>query len=325
MGFQTYTCCICGKTGLTKRTSYSYKNGRACREHELAKAAANQRQIEADQNNRKVTPPFLRAFGSNITQPPTGKDNYDVKAIKHLLRVLDDLNGMTSDELTLGVCKAIEYMMNSEEYLYIPHYYLDSLIKEMIYWNEYYKRTGFEQLHKTYTLGDFKAGAQRRLSEIASATNPFDVDFAYIQLAIAIKDYLSKHREVTEFIGNYRTQYKLRDDQSIKDIPDTKVQEEIHSKALEEYEAYKKTIDTVNQYASLLNCAKEQIGESETAVAAINTLYTFFSQHRKDVADNKIMLIEIIEYLVGFMEKHCDEIKRAKEAWCARQEPKTTA
>lgn len=45
MGFQTYTCCICGKTGLTKRNTYFIEGkGRACREHEQAKQANDVRE-----------------------------------------------------------------------------------------------------------------------------------------------------------------------------------------------------------------------------------------------------------------------------------------
>lgn len=47
MGFQTFTCCICGKEGLTKRTSYMIEGkGRACREHQEALDANNDREAK---------------------------------------------------------------------------------------------------------------------------------------------------------------------------------------------------------------------------------------------------------------------------------------
>lgn len=47
MGFQTFTCCICGKEGLTKRTSYMIEGkGRACREHHEALDANNDREVK---------------------------------------------------------------------------------------------------------------------------------------------------------------------------------------------------------------------------------------------------------------------------------------
>lgn len=50
MGFQTFTCCICGKEGLTKRTSYMIEGkGRACREHQEALDANNDREVKRDE------------------------------------------------------------------------------------------------------------------------------------------------------------------------------------------------------------------------------------------------------------------------------------
>ena len=47
MGFQTFTCCICGKEGLTKRSSYMIEvKGRACREHQEALDANNSREAK---------------------------------------------------------------------------------------------------------------------------------------------------------------------------------------------------------------------------------------------------------------------------------------
>lgn len=47
MGFQTFTCCICGKEGLTKRTSYMVEGkGRACREHQEALDANSAREAK---------------------------------------------------------------------------------------------------------------------------------------------------------------------------------------------------------------------------------------------------------------------------------------
>lgn len=42
-GFKTFTCNVCGKTGLTKRQTYAFKGGRACREHEDVKASAEEK------------------------------------------------------------------------------------------------------------------------------------------------------------------------------------------------------------------------------------------------------------------------------------------
>ena len=54
MGFQTYTCCICGKTGLTKRNTYFIEGkGRACREHEQAKQANDVREEKRNTTQRK--------------------------------------------------------------------------------------------------------------------------------------------------------------------------------------------------------------------------------------------------------------------------------
>ena len=54
MGFQTFTCCICGKEGLTKRTSYMIEGkGRACREHQEALDANNDREIKREEVAQK--------------------------------------------------------------------------------------------------------------------------------------------------------------------------------------------------------------------------------------------------------------------------------
>ena len=56
MGFQTFTCCICGKEGLTKRTSYMIEGkGRACREHQEALDANSAREVKrAEVTNEKL-------------------------------------------------------------------------------------------------------------------------------------------------------------------------------------------------------------------------------------------------------------------------------
>lgn len=45
-GFKTFTCNICGKAGLTKRQTYAFNGGRACREHEDVKTDAAEKKQE---------------------------------------------------------------------------------------------------------------------------------------------------------------------------------------------------------------------------------------------------------------------------------------
>jgi len=51
MGFETFTCPLCGKTGLTRRQTYALPNKtRACREHEEAQKAAADNKAALDAN-----------------------------------------------------------------------------------------------------------------------------------------------------------------------------------------------------------------------------------------------------------------------------------
>jgi len=76
MGFKTFTCVICGKEGLTKRNSYAYGDGRACREHQ---EACNEAELRKNAQEAEATAKWM---STRIHRNHTGKPvsaNYVMK------------------------------------------------------------------------------------------------------------------------------------------------------------------------------------------------------------------------------------------------------
>ena len=134
MGFQTYTCCICGKNGLTKRNTYFIEGkGRACREHQEAQEANNDRESKRGTTERKDLPRFFK-LAALINQMKNSKlDVYQMKKfdLRPDINLLLNLFELTCSHEQYDVEKSLDVIFESNEYINEFHHNFDIVISSI--------------------------------------------------------------------------------------------------------------------------------------------------------------------------------------------------
>lgn len=129
MGFQTFTCCICGKTGLTKRNTYFIEGkGRACREHEQSKTANSLRETKRQEIQKKNSIRFKHHFQSDAVLPI-----YIVKDLNPHpeINLLMNFRELLTQSKLYDMVKSIDSVFKSDEYINHFHTNFEQVIDKL--------------------------------------------------------------------------------------------------------------------------------------------------------------------------------------------------
>lgn len=229
MGFQTFTCVICGKEGLTKRNSYAYGDGRACREHQEAcneaelRKNAQEAKATAKRMDARIHPNFIRKpISANYVM-----ENLDPRPEANLLL---NLQKFTHLECIGDVSiKSISVIFDSEQAKNNFHPCTDQLLEKLTDGCE--EKTYVDVLNvicdSLATIEQFRYFDSNMLHELKIKVLTELVEIFKVQMNAKIEDDLEKEIEAVEkhcrtlqtLLGEYdNSQNKIRSASMIPDI-----------------------------------------------------------------------------------------------------------
>ena len=136
MSYQTYTCVVCGKTGLTKRNSYQYASGRACRDHkEVAMVAEHRLHPEKFDKRLKAVWYVERFINTMHFNLPISCRHFDITAIEWIVKMMEkalELQDICTPEF---IREMIRVLKDTVPYKETTHWYLDLYIENLEAWD----------------------------------------------------------------------------------------------------------------------------------------------------------------------------------------------
>lgn len=216
MDFQTYTCVVCGKTGLTKRNSYQYAFGRACRAHEQVFSEAARRNHPEEFDEKLKAKYFVeKCIKQKKIDLPTSCHSFDIVAIVWIIEMLTAVEH-TEANTPEFIREMISRLKETPAYEEATHWYLDQYVEILEGWNPQsdlaFKFTdligkGRDQLVRIQadmkSVGSYKQEGLKIWKLVNELVRNYDSNiYTYTQYSRSIIDILKRRISLTMCIDN---------------------------------------------------------------------------------------------------------------------------